>query len=107
MEPTLATATAADGTRIAWTSVGDGPTLIHLPGVPFSNVEGEWRIPLLRRLFTDLGGQVRFIQFDGRGTGDRNGNVSDFAIEAYIGDLDAVVEAPVRTRSCCSASSIR
>ena len=93
MEPTLATATAADGTRIAWTSVGDGPTLIHLPGVPFSNVEGEWRIPLLRRLFTDLGGQVRFIQFDGRGTGRSQRNVSDFALEAYIGDLDAVVEA--------------
>ena len=25
--------------------VGHGPTLIHMPGVPFSNVEGEWRIP--------------------------------------------------------------
>ena len=93
MDPALATATAADGTRIAWTSVGDGPTLIHMPGVPFSNVEGEWRIPLLRRLFTDLGGQVRFIQYDGRGTGRSQRDVSDFSLEAYVGDLDAVVEA--------------
>ena len=64
-----------------------------MPGVPFSNVEGEWRIPLLRRLFTDLGGQVRFIQYDGRGTGRSQRDVSDFSLEAYIGDLDAVVEA--------------
>src|SRR5712671_2294462 len=93
MDPTLATATSADGPRIAWTSVGGGPTLIHMPGVPFSNVDGEWRIPMLRRLFTDLGGQVRFIQYDGRGTGRSQRNVSDFSLEAYMGDLDGVVEA--------------
>lgn len=93
MEPTLATATAADGTRIAWTSIGDGSTLIHMPGVPFSNVEGEWRIPLLRRLFTDLAGHVRFIQYDGRGTGRSQREVSDLSLGGYLLDVDAVVEA--------------
>ena len=94
MDPALATATAADGTRIAWTSVGDGPTLIHLPGVPFSNVEGEWRIPLLRRLFTDLGDAASASSSTtGAGPGRSQRDVSDFSLEAYLGDLDAVVEA--------------
>jgi hypothetical protein len=53
--PDLNFATAADGVSIAWTSIGSGPTLIHLPGIPFSNVEGEWQIPVLRRAFTALG----------------------------------------------------
>ena len=46
--PDTGTAIAADGVSIAWRSVGEGPALIHLPGVPFSNMEGEWRIPTLR-----------------------------------------------------------
>ena len=93
MDPALATATAADGTKIAWTSVGVGPTLIHMPGVPFSNVEGEWRIPILRRLFTELSAQVRFIQYDGRGTGRSQRDVSDLSLNGYLLDLDAVVDA--------------
>jgi pimeloyl-ACP methyl ester carboxylesterase/DNA-binding CsgD family transcriptional regulator len=93
VEPILATSTAADGTHIAWTSVGDGPALIHMPGVPFSNVEGEWRIPVLRRMFTELGEHLRLIQYDGRGTGRSQRDVPDFSLDAYLLDLDAVVEA--------------
>jgi hypothetical protein len=36
-EPALAFATLDDGTVIAWSSVGEGPALIHLPGVPCSS----------------------------------------------------------------------
>jgi pimeloyl-ACP methyl ester carboxylesterase/DNA-binding CsgD family transcriptional regulator len=91
--PDLAFATAADGVSIAWTSIGSGPTLIHLPGIPFSNVEGEWRIPVLRRAFTELSEHLRFIQFDGRGTGRSRRDVTDLSLEAYLRDIDAVVNA--------------
>jgi pimeloyl-ACP methyl ester carboxylesterase/DNA-binding CsgD family transcriptional regulator len=91
--PDLATATAADGVSIAWTSFGVGPTLIHLPGVPFSNVEGEWRIPVLRQAFDELGREVRLVQYDGRGTGRSQRDVTDLSLEAYVRDLDVVVEA--------------
>jgi hypothetical protein len=53
--PDITFATSADGASIAWTSTGSGPVLIHLPGVPFSNIEAEWRSPILRRAFTALG----------------------------------------------------
>jgi pimeloyl-ACP methyl ester carboxylesterase/DNA-binding CsgD family transcriptional regulator len=93
MGPDPATTTTADGVRISWTSVGDGPTLIHLPGVPFSNTEGEWRIPILRRTFTELGQHVRFIQYDGRGSGRSQRDVADLSLEGFLLDLDAVVAA--------------
>ena len=93
VEPDVRYATSADGTSIAWTSIGSGPTLIHLPGVPFSNVEGEWRVPVLRRAFTTLGQDLQFIQYDGRGTGRSQRDVADLSLEAYLADLDAVVEA--------------
>jgi pimeloyl-ACP methyl ester carboxylesterase/DNA-binding CsgD family transcriptional regulator len=91
--PDISYATAADGVRIAWTSNGSGPTLIHLPGVPLSNVEAEWRIPVLRGAFTALGQQLRLIQFDGRGTGRSQRDVTDVSLEANLRDIDAVVEA--------------
>jgi pimeloyl-ACP methyl ester carboxylesterase/DNA-binding CsgD family transcriptional regulator len=93
VEPDLAIATTADGVSIAWTSVGSGPTLIHLPGVPFSNVEGEWRIPVLRRAFNALGEHVRLIQYDGRGTGRSGRDVTDLSLQGYLLDLDAVAAA--------------
>jgi pimeloyl-ACP methyl ester carboxylesterase/DNA-binding CsgD family transcriptional regulator len=93
VEPDVRYATSADGVRVAWTSIGNGPTLIHLPGVPFSNVEGEWRVPVLRQAFTTLGDRLRFIQYDGRGTGRSQREVTDLSLDAYLADLDAVVKA--------------
>ena len=93
MGPDLAFASAADGTSIAWSSIGSGPTLIHLPGIPFSNVEAEWQIPVLRRAYSELAKQLRLIRYDGRGTGRSQRDVTDLSLDAYLGDLDTVVEA--------------
>lgn len=92
-EPDLAFATSADGTVIAWSGVGAGQSLIHLPGVPFSSFEAEWRSPALRAAYGVLARDVRFIQFDGRGTGRSQRDVSDLGIDAMLGDIDAVAEA--------------
>jgi pimeloyl-ACP methyl ester carboxylesterase/DNA-binding CsgD family transcriptional regulator len=96
VEPRVQFTTSLDGTSIAWTSIGTGPTLIHLPPVPFSNVEGDWRVPVLRRAFAALGDQLRFVQYDGRGTGRSQRDVTDLSLDAYLADLDAVVEASAR-----------
>jgi pimeloyl-ACP methyl ester carboxylesterase/DNA-binding CsgD family transcriptional regulator len=93
VEPYLDFATAADGVRIAWTAIGSGPALVHLPGVPLSNAEAEWRIPVLRRAYTRLGEQLRLIQFDGRGTGRSQRDVEDLSLDAHLRDLDAVLAA--------------
>lgn len=92
-DPRIAFATAADGVRIGWASVGTGPTLMHLPGVPFSNLEAEWQIPVLRRAYERLTLGVRMIQFDGRGTGRSQREVTDVSLDAHLRDIDAVTEA--------------
>jgi DNA-binding CsgD family transcriptional regulator/pimeloyl-ACP methyl ester carboxylesterase len=91
--PPLYRARSADGVTIAWTSVGSGPALLHLPGVPFSNLEAEWRIPVLRRAFNGLARHLRFIQFDGRGTGRSQRDAADLSLDAMLWDIDAVVDA--------------
>jgi pimeloyl-ACP methyl ester carboxylesterase len=66
---------------------------VHLPGVPFSNIEGEWRIPVMRHAFERLAGELRFVQFDGRGSGRSQRYGADLSLEAMLLDIDAVVEA--------------
>jgi pimeloyl-ACP methyl ester carboxylesterase/DNA-binding CsgD family transcriptional regulator len=93
MEAEIHQARAVDGVTIAWASVGSGPALIHMPGVPFSDFVAEWRIPILRRAYEDLAGSVRLIQYDARGSGRSQRDVGDLSLEAMLADLDAVVAA--------------
>ena len=93
MEPVIDHAQTADGVAIAWASHGQGPPLIHLPGVPFSNLVAEWRIPALRRAFLALADDVRLIQFDGRGTGHSQRDVDDVSLDAMLRDLESVIDA--------------
>jgi pimeloyl-ACP methyl ester carboxylesterase/DNA-binding CsgD family transcriptional regulator len=93
MPPEIAYVRAADGVTIAHAEAGSGPALVHLPGVPFSNLAAEWRIPTLRTAFDELATSVRYVQYDGRGTGHSQRDVTDVSLDAMLGDLDAVVGA--------------
>lgn len=92
-EPSVRYARTSDDVSIAWTSVGTGPPLIHMPGVPLSNVEAEWRIPVLRQAFAVLARNSRYIQYDGRGSGRSERLVTDLSLDAMVRDLDAVLDA--------------
>ncbi len=83
----------SEGVRIGFVESGSGPPLVHLPGIPFSNLEGEWRVPVLEAAYERLGRSVRLVQYDGRGTGLSQRDVSDFSLPAMQSDLDAVVGA--------------
>ncbi len=93
MGPEIRTVVAPDGVRLAWSAVGAGPTLLHLPGVPFSDLEAEWRIPSIAPAFERLTERVRLVQFDGRGSGRSQREVTSLSVEAYLGDIDAVADA--------------
>ena len=93
MEPAVALARTTDDISIAWASSGSGPALVYLPAAPFSNTAAEWSIPVLRRAFERLATRVRLIQFDARGTGRSQRDVTDLSLDAMLRDLEAVVGA--------------
>jgi DNA-binding CsgD family transcriptional regulator/pimeloyl-ACP methyl ester carboxylesterase len=93
MEPETGFARTTDGVSISWSSVGEGPVLIHMPGVPFSNRAAEWRIAVLREAFVGLARNLRLIQYDGRGTGHSQRDIDDRSLDAMLRDLEAVIEA--------------
>lgn len=91
MEPHIEYARTSDGISVAYTSFGQGPPLIVMPGVPFSNFRGEWQVPQLREAYERLGSQMRVVMYDGRGTGHSQRDVTDVSLEAMVRDLEAVM----------------
>src|SRR5439155_26242052 len=83
---------SADGVSLAFTVTGDGPALVFVPWVPFSNLRMEWQNPLLRRVFEQLAQRLTLVHYDGRGTGHSQRDVTDLSLEAMISDLEAVVD---------------
>ncbi len=84
--------TAKDGTRIAYAMVGEGPPLIKT-GNWLNHLEYDWESPVWSHIYTELATRHRFIRYDARGNGLSDWNVTDFSFEAFVGDLECVVEA--------------
>lgn len=84
--------TAADGTRIATASIGTGPPLVRAAHW-LSHVEHDLRSPVWRPWLTELARDHQYIRYDQRGCGLSDMAVTDFSLEAWVGDLEAVVES--------------
>ncbi|WP_216665297.1 alpha/beta fold hydrolase [Pseudoruegeria sp. HB172150] len=84
--------TARDGTRIAWTEIGEGPVLVraghwmtHLGRDFSSSVWGPW----VRELSRD----ARYVRYDARCNGMSDRDPEDLSLDTVVGDLEAVVDA--------------
>ena len=94
MEPSIQYAQTNDGVNIAFWTLGEGEPLVHMP-ILISNIELEWQIPECRRWYERLARGRKLIRYDFRGSGlsQRNvPNLTTFALEAQVLDLEAVVD---------------
>jgi class 3 adenylate cyclase/alpha-beta hydrolase superfamily lysophospholipase len=90
-EPEIRFCTSADGTRIAYAAVGEGPPLVFVP-VWGGNVELNWRYPESRAFPESLAQARLFVSFDHRGVGASQRDVDDLSLEAQVADIAAVVD---------------
>lgn len=84
--------TSADGTRIAYATLGQGPPLVKTANW-LSHLEFDWKSPLWRHLARELSREFRLVRYDQRGNGLSDRDVEDFSLEACVADLRAVVDA--------------
>ncbi len=84
-------ATSADGTSIAYWTLGDGEPLVYMAGGPWSHIE-LWHVPECRRWYERLAERRMLVRYDVRGTGLSQRNVGDFSLAAQVEDLGAVVD---------------
>jgi pimeloyl-ACP methyl ester carboxylesterase/DNA-binding winged helix-turn-helix (wHTH) protein len=84
--------TAADGTRIAYSIVGKGPPLVKAANW-LNHLEYDWESPIWRPFLQALGGAYQLVRYDERGNGLSDWTVDDISFEAFVSDLESVVEA--------------
>ena len=84
--------TTADGVRICYATVGEGPPLVKAPNW-LSHLEFEWQSPVWSHWWEELSAHHTVIRFDQRGSGLSDQNVADLSFDAWVSDLEAVVEA--------------
>src|SRR5262245_26826461 len=84
--------TASDGVRIAYALAGSGPPLIKAANW-LNHLEYDWESPVWSHLLYALAAEHRLIRYDERGNGLSDWNVDDISFEAFVRDLETVVDA--------------
>ena len=87
---------AADGARIGYATVGEGPPLLKAPNW-LTHLEYEWSSPSWRHWWEELAKDHRLVRFDQRGSGLSDWSVERSSFEDWVSDMEAVaVEYAVR-----------
>ena len=84
--------TSRDGTRIAYALTGAGPPLVRAPHW-LTHLEYEYASPIWRPWMSALSAEHRVLRMDLRACGLSDRDVGDLSFDAYVGDLEAVVDA--------------
>ncbi len=92
MEPRIQYAKTKDGVSIAYWTMGEGMPLVMMADTLWSHIQLEWQSPLGRKWYERLAERRQLIRFDHRGSGLSERNVTDFSLDAQVGDLEAVVD---------------
>jgi pimeloyl-ACP methyl ester carboxylesterase len=83
---------APDGVQIAYATVGNGPPLVKAPNW-MNHLEFDWQSPIWRHLLQELARDHTLVRFDQRGTGLSDRDVEDISFDAFVRDLESVVDA--------------
>jgi pimeloyl-ACP methyl ester carboxylesterase len=83
---------ASDGVRIAYATAGQGPPLVKAANW-LNHLEYDWQSPVWRHLLHELAQNNSLIRYDERGNGLSDWDVSDISFEAFVRDLETVVDA--------------
>jgi pimeloyl-ACP methyl ester carboxylesterase len=84
--------TAADGVNIAYATSGVGPPLVK-PANWMTHLEYDWESPVWRHWLRELSRERMLVRYDERGCGLSDHDADDLSFEAWVRDLETVVDA--------------
>lgn len=82
----------ADGARIAWAEIGEGPPVVKAANW-LTHLEYERQSPVWAHWISFFSDHFRFIRYDERGCGLSAGADAELSLERRVEDLEAVIEA--------------
>jgi len=83
---------AFDGVRLAYAISGSGPILVKSANW-MNHLEYDWESPIWRHVFRGLSREHTLIRYDARGNGMSDWDVDELSLDAWVSDLEAVVDA--------------
>ena len=84
--------TTRDGVRIAYAVTGEGAPLVRI-STWLSHLEYEWTNPIRRPTLDMLSRHFTLVRYDQRGCGLSDWNVRNISFDAWVDDLNTVIEA--------------
>ena len=84
--------TTSDGVGIAYAEVGQGPPLIKTANW-LNHLEYDWESPIWSHFLDEIAATHRLFRYDARGNGLSDWDVAHISLEAFVRDLETVVEA--------------
>ena len=84
-------ATDAGGVRIAYATSGAGFPLVKAANW-LNHLEFDWRSPIWRHLIGELSEDHLLVRYDERGNGLSDWNIDELTLDAFVHDLELVVD---------------
>jgi DNA-binding winged helix-turn-helix (wHTH) protein/pimeloyl-ACP methyl ester carboxylesterase len=81
-----------DKVRLAYSTIGSGHPLVRVANC-FNHLDFEWESPIWHHWVRDLASGASILRYDGRGNGLSTWDVDDVSFEAWVHDLEVVVDA--------------
>jgi pimeloyl-ACP methyl ester carboxylesterase/DNA-binding winged helix-turn-helix (wHTH) protein len=92
LEQRIGFCTASDGVRIAYATSGKGPPLVK-PANWLTHVEFDWDSPVWQHWLQELSSNHTLVRYDERGSGLSDRDAVDLSFDAWVRDLQTVVDA--------------
>jgi pimeloyl-ACP methyl ester carboxylesterase len=83
---------APDGVRLAYAKVGNGPPLVKTANW-MNHLQYDWEAPTFRHLFVELARDFTLLRYDARGNGMSDWDVDELSLDAWVTDLETVINA--------------
>ena len=83
---------ASDGVRLAYAISGNGSFLVK-SGNWMNHLEYDWESPIWRHVFRGLWREHTLVRYDARGNGMSDWDVDRLSLDAWVTDLETVVDS--------------
>ncbi len=83
---------AADGVRLAFAKVGNGPPLLRTAHW-LGHLEYDWELPIFRHFLLELASTFSLVRFDARGNGLSDWDVGNLSLDVWVSDMKIVADA--------------
>ena len=91
-EPRIQYAKTSDGVSIAFWTMGEGPPLVMTPAFVWGHLQMRWDDPQQRSFEERMAEKRKVVDYDHRGSGLSDRDLTDFSLEIFVRDLEAVVD---------------